>query len=331
MEINQNGLHLISGVYPAGAFKQAFGINNHLLVFMDFLSFGPLCNFSSLGSWNQVRKSYLERIFDKDVDYFGGYYNLILRESEIKSAEEIFIWITTGIDDQLFMLFSMQLIQLLSGKCDHVNIITFEKMPDHDFVPYTMGNLSPEDFKGFPTPVRVDPEYCKIIDLAWQALTSETPELINRLVVENNTKYNSIIRCLRLFLRRYPDIKTGLPYWENRMLSETYRYGPKASKIIARLVAGEENDGDMAGDNYLFNRIEAMSGNNVPNPVFELSGALTQIGGTEINLTEVGKKILAGQVSYFDVNPVDHWVGGVHLSSENNQMWLNNNGLIIRA
>ena len=36
-----------------------------------------------------------------------------------------------------------------------------------------------------------------------------------------------------------------------------------------------------------------------------------------LSLTETGRALLAGEISWLHINPVDRWIGGVHLTPEN--------------
>jgi hypothetical protein len=37
----------------------------------------------------------------------------------------------------------------------------------------------------------------------------------------------------------------------------------------------------------------------------------------QLSLTETGRALLAGEISWLHINPVDRWIGGVHLTPEN--------------
>jgi hypothetical protein len=86
---------------------------------------------------------------------------------------------------------------------------------------------------------------------------------------------------------------------------------------------------DWIGDLYLYSRLLNMTDKNVPRPLLSLSGTKTSIRGTEVRLTRFGDEVLDGLASAFPENPIDDWVGGVHVSSLNSSLWFNDNGRIV--
>ncbi len=60
------------------------------------------------------------------------------------------------------------------------------------------------------------------------------------------------------------------------------------------------------------------------NPALEITGYVEGCGdhGKEIlKLTPLGERLLQGQENWLEVNKVDKWVGGVHVSSEKVKNW----------
>lgn len=43
-------------------------------------------------------------------------------------------------------------------------------------------------------------------------------------------------------------------------------------------------------------------------------------------LTDVGLRVLEGETNHVDVNGIDRWIGGVHFSSEEGQIWWRRDG-----
>jgi len=323
-------LHIISGESSAGALKQAFGTYERLYVFRDHLAQGPVCDFSDLESWNSFREEYLNDLYKDilDVNYSGGFHNIVADLSWLDSDELIYIWVTTGVQEQLFLLFIIHLIELVTGNVDRIRIIAFESMPDNNFIPYSMGNISPKQMQMYPEPVEISQEHHLMFQNAWKALTYTSPDLMCDFITKPTNINKSIINTFKLLLRHYPDIKTGLSHWEYKLLLAAKQYGPGGARIIAEVIGAAEG-GDSVGDYYLLSRLKYLSDKILPEPIFILSGDLTSFRKTSVLLTDVGEKILAHKMSYCDVNPVNDWVGGVHLSTEKGRLWLNNNGQIV--
>jgi hypothetical protein len=53
---------------------------------------------------------------------------------------------------------------------------------------------------------------------------------------------------------------------------------------------------------------------------------------TEVAITDTGKKVLNGEENNIELNGIDEYFGGVHLSSEQNtDLWLYKNGTLIKT
>ena len=61
-----------------------------------------------------------------------------------------------------------------------------------------------------------------------------------------------------------------------------------------------------------------------------LHGDTTMYLSTEANVTEFGRNVLEGCASSYPTNPIDEWIGGVHLSSAEDRLWLHKDGKLHR-
>ncbi|MCA9131440.1 MAG: hypothetical protein KDB22_30360, partial [Planctomycetales bacterium] len=61
-----------------------------------------------------------------------------------------------------------------------------------------------------------------------------------------------------------------------------------------------------------------------PEPLLELTGNMENCRGAEVTLTDFGRAVLEGRASAYPTNPIDEWIGGVHLSSEEGNLWMYN-------
>jgi hypothetical protein len=132
-------------------------------------------------------------------------------------------------------------------------------------------------------------------------------------------------------LRRYPDRASGLNFWDRRLLMEVHSHGPKAANVLAHIVEVMFDDGDLVGDLYMASRLLAMSNGSRPRPLLNFNGSRQQVGRAEVTLTEFGAQVARGAASSFPANPIDEWVGGVHLSSASGNLWFNDDGRIVRS
>ncbi len=85
------------------------------------------------------------------------------------------------------------------------------------------------------------------------------------------------------------------------------------------------DSGVLINDDYLYFRLRQLSNHQNPQPLIKLEGNLTSVRETTVSLTEFGRSVVEGNASSYPVNPIDEWIGGVHLSSENGNIWFYDN------
>lgn len=73
---------------------------------------------------------------------------------------------------------------------------------------------------------------------------------------------------------------------------------------------------DWVGDGYLFDRITKLGGPELTSPLIELSSGPPPKKRLHAEVTEFGRKVLAGEANHVAENGIDDWVGGVHLTPD---------------
>ena len=126
---------------------------------------------------------------------------------------------------------------------------------------------------------------------------------------------------MRLMLRRFPDVRTGLAHWDFRLLAHVREHGPSAVRVIGHTMTENWDDADLVGDYYLFGRLLRMSAENLPMPLLELEGDKSNMRTTEVQITPFGLDVLEGRASNFPANPIEEWAAGVQLSSNSGTLW----------
>ena len=164
---------------------------------------------------------------------------------------------------------------------------------------------------------------------AWRALTSEDPTGFERFAIERPGANTWLKNAMQLMLRRFPDARTGLSYWDSVLLKYVRSHGPRAARIIGYTMGENWDDGDLTGDGYLFGRLLRLGDERLTKPLVHLTGDKKSMRNTEITLTPFGESVLDGQVSNYPTNPIEDWAGGVKLSSSAGTVWFNDGGRIV--
>jgi hypothetical protein len=256
-------------------------------------------------------------------------FNIIDNATRLKDAERVHIWVATGVSEQLFIAFAVQLMKLVGGDMERLALVPFEKVGAKRIV--GLGELDESQLREHPEPQALTLDEVQHYLNAWAALTSPDPDdLVN--FARDNAAANTWLRlAMRLMTRRYPDKRTGLTYWDHALLSRVQKFGPAVSHVIGYTMAETFQFGDVVGDWYLFGRVLRLGDKSIPQPLLELSGDRMSIRNTEATLTKFGEEVLAGRASSYPANPIDDWAAGVKLSSADGKLWFNDGGRLVRA
>ena len=73
------------------------------------------------------------------------------------------------------------------------------------------------------------------------------------------------------------------------------------------------------GDGMLFAELDRLA--RLPRPLVQVSGGRTIERETVVALTDTARAILRGDLDAIDANPIDRWIGGVHLTPASMWRW----------
>lgn len=322
------GLHIVLGDHAGGTFTRVFFARDRLLIDQDVLSCGPTPPCTDLLGWNRMRVDFWTQLVPgDDGEHVHSPFNLIDNAARLRDAERVHIWAATGVSEQLFIAFVVSLMKLVGGDVERLVLVQFEKAGGKRVI--GLGELDEQQFREAPDPrpmaVDVIQEYLN----AWDALTSDDPEALVHFARDHADANAWLKLAMRLMARRFPDRRSGLPYWDHTLLSRVRTRGPSVTHIIGYTMAETYEIGDLVGDWYLFGRMLRMGAQ--PNPLLSLSGDLRNLRTTEAKLTPFGVEVLEGRASNYPANPIDEWAAGVRLSSAEKRLWFNERGRIVRA
>ena len=166
---------------------------------------------------------------------------------------------------------------------------------------------------------------------AWTALTSPDPMLLVGFARDHPEASRWLRLAMQLMTRRFPDKRNGLSYWDHALLARVEAHGPEVSRIIGYTMSETFEQGDLVGDWYLFGRLLRLADARNPRPLLTLTGDQMSIRHTEAALTPFGAEVLKGAASNYPANPIEDWVAGVRLASEEGALWFNDGGRLIKA
>jgi hypothetical protein len=322
------GLHIVLGDVAGGIFTRVYFARDRLLIDQDVLSCGPLAPITDLASWSRLRTDYWNGILSRVAgELVQSRFNLVDNARRLADAERIHIWASTGVSEQLFIAFVVQLVKHVGGDPERISLVQFETIGERRII--GLGELDEAQMRAAAEPVAMSVDEAQQYLNAWAALTSPDPADLAAFAREHPEANRWLRLAMPLMSRRFPDRRSGLTYWDHALLSRVAARGPAVSHIVGFTMAETFAQGDLVGDWYLFGRLLRLANN--PRPLLTLSGDQTSIRNTEAALTPLGEEVLKGAASNYPANPIDDWAAGVQLSSAQGRLWFNDGGKLVKV
>ena len=316
VELNR-ALHIVGGDTAAGSLKAALRLSHdQLLVNEDPLSCGPAPDTDDLGVWRSTRENFLRDMYVDWPDFSFDDYEyadngLLMNAKRLGQEDDIVVWAGLGLPDQLLLAWVIFLFDRLSVDLSKLRVVQFEKLLPRQRV-LSMGELAPEDIRNYcPEPRQLDLQDVEELRRTWRVYTSNDPTALSKFVT-GGSPLPVLHRALSQLLYRYPDVRSGVGVWDERLLHYTLEEGPAAARVIAYTFGISESP-DCVGDQYLFRRLIGMGNVELTSPLISVTGSTRTMRGCEVRLTAFGQSVLSGQANNVHENGIDDWIGGVHL------------------
>lgn len=324
------GLHVILGDAAGGIFTRVFFARDRLLIDQDVLSCGPTPPLTDTTAWTRLRHEYWNNIVPGNAgENLPSRFNLVQNAKRLAEAERVHIWAATGVSEQLFVAFVVNLMRMVGGDLDKLALLQFESIDGRRVI--GLGELDESQLRSHAEPALLSTDAAQQYLNAWHALTSPEPNELANFAREHPDANRWLRLAMPLMSRRFPDRRSGLTYWDHELLTRVAKRGPAVSHIIGFTMAETFDQGDLVGDWYLFGRLLLLGSARNPQPLITLSGDQQSIRNTEAVITPFGEEVLKGTASNYPANPIDDWAAGVRLSSADGQLWFNDGGRLVRG
>lgn len=314
--------HIIGGFSAAGSLRQALPRSSgHIYLNEDMLSCGPAIQTDDLKTWRSHRERFVREIYG-EPEYKFGIDNETTRkmglidhvERLLVSNEQATIWVGVGLADQLFLAWILFFAEKLAANLNHIRVNEIEDIGTGIPV-FGTGELSPKYFRLFENAaVPLSKAQVSDYSAAWHAYTSSSPiELVN--FFNRDIASSSLKTAMKVLIGRYPSTTSGLSRLEESFLKYTIEKGPRVVSVIANAIGWEEH-GDRVGDLYLLWRLRKLADIKLNAPLLILDGDATDMRNCDVTLSAFGQKVADGAANAYEINGIDDWVGGVHLSGK---------------
>jgi hypothetical protein len=337
-------LHVVSGRSVAGTLAFA-EIEGDVISWDDFLYDGPVPAGVGDRALRRVRARFLaEPAGPGRVAFVDILTYLAARDEAFAGADDILLWFDADLHCQLQLI---QALARLEPSAQRARLLCIDSFPGYEgFV--GLGQLRTDELLtllGSEHAVTVEEQ--ELGARAWDAFRSPDPDAINRLLASETSALPFLADALRRHLEEFPSIDDGLSRTERTILRLVAEEPSGWTRLYGPFLESEERP--FMNDFTFSRRIEALMTAATPLIVGRTGGFLElrrrlqtdahpeqklwpAASGDELTLTAAGKAVLAGEADAVELNGIDRWFGGVHLTGKAPPWrWDDGEGSVIRV
>jgi hypothetical protein len=250
--------------------------------------------------------------------FIAGYYgehllrtrNEILEQEQmldaIRDEEEIVLW----FEHDLFCLANFLYLLVRLSKARRLSAI---------WCPRPLGTMAEEELvTTYMSRAAVPPLMLRIAAEAWKAYTAPDAAALNRFVMQDWNDFPFLRDGLTLHAMRFPSTRNGLGEVEQRAMAAIDNGATEFATLFARFDANPPRYG--FGDGEFLRHLRRLASCAVPMITITETGDGAPPKAL-FGITPAGRKVLAGEADFIELNNADQWLGGVHLTLQSLWRW----------
>jgi len=327
-------LHIHNGESTAGTLRE-FGFPGEHFAVKEVLMCGPTPAGLSQDDWFALRAKFLADEYElelEDAERDLRKQGQVL--DRISEHDEVILWFEHDLFCQINLIYFLDWLSQRPSGATRLSLICIGEYTGMDDF-RGLGQLTGEQLASlFDGRHEISESESKTAARAWAAYCSSDPRAIANLLDQGTSSMPFLQQALLLHLARFPSVRNGLGRVENRAL-ELISRGPIDFKSLFPMFAETEHLYGL-GDSQFWRELIRLS--DARNPVINVSGPDDKTGAFNSNqfhqarleLTETGRAVLAGEQDFLELNLIDYWLGGVHLTDGNLWRWDEDSGRIDR-
>jgi hypothetical protein len=298
----RSALHVTNGA-SAGNSLQHTSLEGTVLVWSDLFAEGPLAPVQPAAELRALRSRFWA---ESGAGVEAALAAEMERRDEVFAAamtagRHVVVWLEHDLLDQLQLVHILATVVALGHDYGNVELIVVGEVEGHPHF-RGLGELQPEGLEAlWPRRVPLRAEAAELAARAWAAAAAPDPTALTALTRTDTSALPLLAPALRRWLEELPDTAAGLALSERQIL-ELLADGPRTRHELF-LAHMERETVLFNGDAWFFDRI---------------AGVGPLVTGTErVEITDLGRRVLAGELDRVEVAGLDRWLGGTHLTPSN--------------
>ena len=284
------------------------------LPWRDVLHEGPVPGGLTLGQLSKIRAEYISSKGWGSADEIHRAF--IQRDDMLRASSlyrKVILWFEHDLYDQL------QILQILDWFAEHGAADT------------ELSIICTDQYLGMQTPSEIPGllQYEEIVsnsqltlaNKAWAAFRAESPQDWYALLSQDTSALPFLEGAVGRLLQEYPACKNGLSRTAHQALQIISKGETHPGQVFALYQKTEERR--FMGDSSFWTILRQLLSSSPA--LLSLSGAdqLTLPAGSEqlLQITAAGEEVLAGKKDWLEMEQLDRWHGGVHLTESKPWCW----------
>jgi len=322
-------LHVTSGDLVAEGIRRS-GLPGDVLPWRDALNEGPVPGGLSLEELSRVRARFVAdhleaRPYDRVLKEFAA------RDARLESFRrfrEVTLWFEHDLSDQLQLIQLLHWFALRDPAGVRLSLICIGEYPG--VKPFHgLAQLTPQQLAGLRETRRdLSSAQLTLGDRAWNAFSSEHPLRLQQLMREDLSALPFLRAAMLRHFEQFPSTRDGLSRSERQILQTLAAERLELGTVFRRSQIESEERPFMGDAPFLLHVGFLMQGE----PLIEFEdgrGFSIEPGPPDpadlwerrLRATEPGRKVLNGQVDRLRYQPIDRWLGGLHLQGDPAWRW----------
>lgn len=311
-------LHIVNGDSVAEKLKQGV-VHGDILVWREIYSEGPVFLNPAEPSNRLIRAENLEKTLGiRCEEFIAGCASQEQRLARFKEHDEVVLWFEHDLFDQTMLSFLLNWFSKQSLDGIRLNLVCIGTFPGIDSF-LGLGQLSVQQLETLVGTWRlIGQEELEIGKKAWEAYTSPDPHKIVEFLQEDTFALPFVQEAFEFHLSRFPSLYNGLGKVEQTTLALLHNSPAYAGELFHQAGAQEHWYG--MGDLQYWRILKKMCQGSYPLiQVEDTSLPLSCHNDTSkfhnscFSLTDIGRRIFAGEGDWIAMGGIDQWLGGVHL------------------
>jgi hypothetical protein len=316
---NKRVLHIRCGTDIQHTLAVA-GFSGDFLPFYDPYVHGPVPRTDAFEEFLLIRANYI--VGSLHLNYEDVLDDLRQQYSALEQAriyDAVYLWFEHDSYDQLILAKLLDFFSNAERRPVQLKYISITRYPGVRMF-NGIGQLPPEALRIlWDEFMDVSLEQLALGQRAWAAVCSPTPDALRELITTGTPELPTMAIAFDRHLKQLPSARNGLNLSENLTLQIL---DEKGSMNAARLFGWYTNHYEpltFMGDTGYWRLLEDLADADHPAIILEKEGEKPNLW--QVMLTKLGKLLLADEADWIELNGIDRWVGGIHLSSQKGRIY----------